>query len=191
MDTPGTPYEADAADRQVNEHGYPDATPWRSMEPEQQVAYWRHQARKHEQRAEARSDRDQIRAQLDQALAEQQTDEQKATAEAVEEAVAAARAEERARASGALVVAEIRAAAAGKVSADRLEAVLGAVDRASLLTDGCVDTDKVTALVDALAPDQHTKTWPDTGQGRHPSSRTTGVAAGRDLFAERRTGKPS
>lgn len=35
----------------VNEHGYPDNTPTADMTPEHQVAYWKHHARKHEQRA--------------------------------------------------------------------------------------------------------------------------------------------
>ncbi|MFJ4768455.1 hypothetical protein ACIP88_04960 [Streptomyces uncialis] len=35
----------------VNEHGYPDGTPTADMSAEHQVAYWKHHARKHEQRA--------------------------------------------------------------------------------------------------------------------------------------------
>ncbi|WP_406324133.1 hypothetical protein [Streptomyces niveus] len=35
----------------VNEHGYPDNTPTADMAPEHQVAYWKYQSRKHEQRA--------------------------------------------------------------------------------------------------------------------------------------------
>ncbi|MFD4699754.1 hypothetical protein [Streptomyces niveus] len=37
----------------VNEHGYPDNTPTSEMTPEHQVAYWKYQSRKHEQRASA------------------------------------------------------------------------------------------------------------------------------------------
>ncbi|WP_282203885.1 hypothetical protein [Kitasatospora fiedleri] len=37
----------------VNEHGFPDATPVAEMEPAHQVAYWKHHARRHEQRANA------------------------------------------------------------------------------------------------------------------------------------------
>ncbi|MEV0444006.1 DUF4355 domain-containing protein [Streptomyces spectabilis] len=37
----------------VNEHGYPDGQPVVEMEPAHQVAYWKHHARKHEQRANA------------------------------------------------------------------------------------------------------------------------------------------
>lgn len=41
---------------QVNEHGYPDGKPVAEMEPAHQVAYWKHHARKHEQRANAAPD---------------------------------------------------------------------------------------------------------------------------------------
>jgi hypothetical protein len=37
----------------LNEHGYPDATPVADMAPEQAAAYWKHQSRKHEARANA------------------------------------------------------------------------------------------------------------------------------------------
>lgn len=40
----------------VNEHGYPDNTPTSDMTPEHQAAYWKHYARKHEQRANAAPD---------------------------------------------------------------------------------------------------------------------------------------
>ncbi|MFF1417641.1 hypothetical protein [Streptomyces sp. NPDC058280] len=40
----------------VNEHGYPDGKPVADMEPTHQVAYWKHHARKHEQRANAAPD---------------------------------------------------------------------------------------------------------------------------------------
>ncbi|WP_406160972.1 DUF4355 domain-containing protein [Streptomyces canus] len=40
----------------VNEHGYPDGKPVADMEPAHQVAYWKHHARKHEQRANAAPD---------------------------------------------------------------------------------------------------------------------------------------
>ncbi|MFD9205977.1 hypothetical protein ACFVZM_06815 [Streptomyces sioyaensis] len=40
----------------LNEHGFPDATPVVDMAPEHQAAYWKHHARKHEQRANAAPD---------------------------------------------------------------------------------------------------------------------------------------
>lgn len=40
----------------VNEHGYPDGKPVAEMDPAHQAAYWKHHARKHEQRANAAPD---------------------------------------------------------------------------------------------------------------------------------------
>jgi hypothetical protein len=40
----------------LNEHGYPDGKPVAEMTSEQQVAYWKHHARKHEQRANSGPD---------------------------------------------------------------------------------------------------------------------------------------
>lgn len=65
--SPWTLYEADPNDQgggggggngapQVNEHGFPDNTPVADMPAEQQAAYWKHHARKHEQRANAAPD---------------------------------------------------------------------------------------------------------------------------------------
>ncbi|MFD7646340.1 hypothetical protein ACFV5M_01560 [Streptomyces albidoflavus] len=45
---------------QLNEHGYPDATPVADMAAEHQAAYWKHHARKHEQRANAGPDPDEL-----------------------------------------------------------------------------------------------------------------------------------
>ncbi|MGW1269683.1 hypothetical protein [Streptomyces sp. NPDC002491] len=64
--SPWTLYEADPNDQggggggggtpAVNEHGYPDGTPVADMDSTQQVAYWKHHARKHEARANAAPD---------------------------------------------------------------------------------------------------------------------------------------
>jgi hypothetical protein len=40
----------------VNEHGFPDNTPIAEMTAEHQAAYWKHQSRKHEQRATSAPD---------------------------------------------------------------------------------------------------------------------------------------
>ncbi|MCQ6554800.1 hypothetical protein NPS70_16565 [Streptomyces sp. C10-9-1] len=71
----------------VNEHGYPDATPIAEMTPEQQAAYWKHQSRKHEARANAGPDATELERlrQRDTALKEledaQLTDVQRIQAE--------------------------------------------------------------------------------------------------------------
>lgn len=121
--------------------GFPANTPWRDMAPEQQVAYWRHQARKHE---DAAKDRGTQLAQLQQAQMTEQ-----------ELAIAAARdsgATEATRRMGArLAVAEFRAVSGGTVDADALSALR--IDPAAYLTDdGEPDVDAIRAAVARLAP---------------------------------------
>ncbi len=41
--------------------GFPQNTPWRDMKPEEQVAYWQHQARRHEDRVKSMADYDQLK----------------------------------------------------------------------------------------------------------------------------------
>ncbi|MYR43057.1 DUF4355 domain-containing protein [Streptomyces sp. SID5910] len=62
---PWTLYEDDPANpggggggstASVNEHGFPDNTPWRDMSAEHQAAYWQHHSKKWEQRATSAPD---------------------------------------------------------------------------------------------------------------------------------------
>lgn len=72
-----------------NDLGFPPNTPWRDMEPEQQIAYWRHQSRKHEGVADSRKDYDQLKAdseELAQLRAANQTQAEKDLEEAREQA---------------------------------------------------------------------------------------------------------
>ncbi|MEW1551356.1 hypothetical protein [Streptomyces tsukubensis] len=46
---------------QLNEHGYPDSTPVADMSAEQQAAYWKHHARKHEARANSAPSADELK----------------------------------------------------------------------------------------------------------------------------------
>ncbi|MFJ6636560.1 hypothetical protein ACIQMR_35130 [Streptomyces sp. NPDC091376] len=71
----------------LNEHGYPDGTPVADMEPTHQVAYWKHHARKHEQRANTAPDATELQRLKDRDAAlkkledEQLTDAQRIQAE--------------------------------------------------------------------------------------------------------------
>lgn len=166
--------------------GFPASTPLAEMTADQREAYWKHQARKHEDRSKATADYDAIKAELATLKAATQTDAEKAIEAAKTEA--AAQAEERVRKSLAprLVAAEFRAACAGRISDERLAAILEPLDTTKFLAgDGEVDTDKVKAFVDGIAPASDGKKWPDMGQGRRQSQKATGVDAGRELFAAR------
>lgn len=70
----------------VGPNGFPENTPWRDMAPEQQVAYWQYQSKKHESRAAQAADYDQVKAERDELKARTQTAEEKALEEAREEA---------------------------------------------------------------------------------------------------------
>lgn len=170
---------------QVNEHGYPDKTPVADMSVEQQAAYWKHHARKHENAAKAREDYDAIKAERDQLKQAGMTPDEKALEQAKQAAADAARAEVTSTYAARLVGAELRAALAGKVPADKLAAQVEFLDHTKFLTDsGEVDADRVSAYAAGFG--QGGTQWPDMGQGNRGShAAEKGVGAGRDLYRDR------
>lgn len=171
----------------LNEHGFPDKTPVADMKPEEQVAYWKHQARKHEDRSRGTADYEAIKRERDELKARTQTAEEKA----LEDAKAEGRAEAAKASLPRLVAAEFRAAAAGRIPADQLATLLEPLDLTKFLSadGGEVDTDKVQQYIDGIAPADGKK-WPDMGQGkRGGSTKAKGVSAGRSLFEDRHAKK--
>lgn len=82
--TPGVP-----APPAPTDPGFPADTPVAEMTSEQQLAYWKHQSRKHERRADERKDYDQLKAdaaELAALKAASQTDAERALEQAREEA---------------------------------------------------------------------------------------------------------
>ena len=82
--TPGVP-----APPAPTDPGFPADTPVAEMTSEQQLAYWKHQSRKHERRADERKDYDQLKAAADELAAlkaASQTDAERALEQAREEA---------------------------------------------------------------------------------------------------------
>jgi hypothetical protein len=152
-----------------NSRGFPENTPVAEMEPAQQVAYWKHQARKHENTVKEFGKRygnyDQIaeRArQYDALLASTQTDQERAVAEARKSAAEEARAAAVAEFGGQLVAARLHSALAGRLDQEQIEGLIEGVDPRRFLDDsGAVDTDKVTKWADRVAP----KRTADLGQG--------------------------
>jgi hypothetical protein len=131
---------------------FPAHTPWRDMSAEHQVAYWQHQARKHEQRAGQMSDYEQAKA--DQAAYQQlltttQTEHERAIAEARRQGEQTASV----RANSALVEAYFRAAGAARGAADEdVTELLDDVNRDKFINaQGQVDTARIYALVNRLA----------------------------------------
>lgn len=104
-----------------------------------------------------------LETELDQLRQQTMSDQEKAIDAARVEARSAALAE----VGGKVARAEIRAAAAGRLEADALDTLLAGIDLAKFLDEsGDVDTVKVQAFMDGIAPKQETNTTTfDLGQG--------------------------
>lgn len=189
MEAEGEGGENDGGEPKANGHGFPDATPVKDMSEGQQAAYWKHQARKHEDRVKTMSDYETLKAERDALKSKHLTDDEKALDAATTSAADKARAEVRSEYAARLVTAEFRAANSGRIPADKLTAVLDGIEPTKFLTaDGEVDTDKVQTFVDGIAPTKSEK-WPDMGQGRRSQGDSKSVAAGRDLYSTRHAKK--
>lgn len=170
--------------------GFPAETPVAEMTAEQQVAYWKYQARKHENTAKARADYDALRAKAEQFDAIEQ-----AKLTPSEQAVNAAREEGRREAAreanekAATAILRANLTARGK-TADEVDGLLVAFNANAFINGDDVDTDKVAAFANSIAGPVtgggNGKTWPDMGQGHRGGGKTTGVNAGRDLYAATR-----
>lgn len=193
-----------AADAKAAEgdKGYPENTPVVEMTDKQQAAYYKAQARKHEDRNKAigltAEQVAELRAKADKHDAmerELMSDNEKKVAEASDAAKAAARAEFLPQ----IVNARLEAAAAGKgISSEGLAKALEFVDATKFVAaDGSVDTAKVSEFIDGIAPatgnngQQPLRRGPSpSGQGNRGSSSTgVSVASGRELYQQRHPAK--
>ncbi len=198
--------------------GFPVNTPVAEMTPTQQAAYWKTQARKHEDRVKGMSDYDQVKAAYDEyqrLLAASQTEQEKAIADARRQG----RTEALTQAGGQLVEQWFKAAIGERLDKDRVNTILDGLDRTRFLTaDGNVDTDKVRTYAESFlpaapaaapaattvpeagqqapaAPAAPQSTAPprglDFGQGTPTQARPTGIEAGRQLARSRFGTKPA
>lgn len=180
---------------------YPPGIALTDMTEPERTEYWREKAQKHEKRAKAFTASNALTAEQ---LAELQTKAQKADAlerdlmsdkdRAVAEAKETAQAEARASFLPQLVQARFEAAAAGRIEPERLAAILEPLDMSKFLaTDGSVDTAKVTAFVDGVAPATGAATTPTTRTGpsatglgaRGGAAAGASVATGRELYQQK------
>jgi hypothetical protein len=190
-----------------NPDGYPPNTPIAQMTVEQQVAYWKTQSRRHEDRVKSMADYDQMKTAYDEyqrLLTASQTQHEKDVAEARRQGHATALSE----AGGQLVEQWVRAAAAGRLADESVNALLAGLDRSRFLhANGGVDTDKVYQFVGSIAPAAPAQPAvvggaaagappavpgvpapsrvPDFGQGAPSSARPSGLEAGRELARQR------
>lgn len=189
------PPPADPPVPPAGDRGYPADTPVSEMTAEQAANYWRTQARKHETTVKKRGDYDQLKAdsaELARLRQQTESDTQRATREAADQA----RTEVRTEMGERLVLAEFRAAAGGRIAADRLATLTEDLDlRRYLDSAGDVDAERVAAKVaawmpDPAAPTQPARPKPDPTQGPR-GTKPSGTAAGRDMFAARRRRTPA
>lgn len=150
--------------------GFPANTPWRDMRPDEQLAYWQHQARRHEERWKGMSDYEQLKAtaqQYQQVIESSQTEHERALAEARRQGHASALEQ----AGAQLVDQWIRAAAINRLPDESVNALLSHLDRKAFLdAQGGVDTAKVYAYVGTIAPapQQPPAVPPVTPPGQQP-----------------------
>lgn len=168
--------------------GFPENTPLAEMTVEQREAYWKHQARKHENTVKGLGDVEALKAKAqkwDQHEQEQIPAQERAITEAREAAKAEGAAEARKLLAPQLVKAEFKTAAAGKVATGVLDPILEDLNfDLYIKDDGSVDVDRVKSRIDALPSITQHKTG--NHQGYRPSSGSSSVSAGQELFNARR-----
>lgn len=172
-DTPPAGTEATEAST-VNKFGYPDGVPLTEMNVEQQAAYWKHKARKHEDRANAALSSDDAQALRDR-IAELESAtlsaEQVAANQQLEQARTEAAAAARAELMPVIHESQLIGYGSTVISGERLQAWVASANPTHFLgEDGAIDGDKVRTHLTALfgetkdadpAPKQK---WPNYGQ---------------------------
>lgn len=194
-----------ATDDEGRALGFPKDTPVEKMSDTQQAAYWRNQSRVQErerrewQTAFGEKKPAEVKAALDAAAAASMTEQEKAIAAAREEGKTegaklgvATSAEE---AAMLLLETHLENRLPDDADKDRRKILAESVNiKTAVGEDGKVDPVRVKAIADALAPAGGGKpgesrttrtTTTDVGGGRRTAQAGTGVAAGRDLFADR------
>lgn len=176
-------------------NGFPENTPIAEMTVEQERNYWKHYARYHEGRADSRADYDTQKADAEKWREHQRNQlppDQRALAEAEErgrQAAAQATLNDR--------VAEVLRVAleARGVTGDQLGEAVAFANPAAFITDGKVDTAKVTAYATRQAGGSGGGNggggggqgggYIGGGSGTGGGGNTKSVGAGRQLFADR------
>ncbi|WP_405375976.1 MULTISPECIES: hypothetical protein [unclassified Microbacterium] len=164
---------------------FPANTPVKEMNAEQQAAYWQDKARKHEDRVKKYGDLTpekvaELKQERDDLLAKGQTAEEKA----IQEAKEAGRAEIRQELAKERLGSALTKALTGRI-ADPF--ALLDMDRSKLVKqDGTVDTDAVTAWVEANSqPTQTSRQNPALGAGHRTQVTETAGDRGRGEAARR------
>jgi 3-methyladenine DNA glycosylase Tag len=162
----------------AGDKGFPDGTPLEQMTPEQQAAYWKHYARKHEDTVKAFKGLTpqqvaEMQAKNEELEAKALTADEKALKAVRDEATKQARAQAEAEFLPQIRAAKVQAIASTIVSGDKLTAFMDIVDPVKLLgEDGAVDETKVmgylTAMYGGEPQQQSGPRWQNFGQYTPP-----------------------
>lgn len=196
-----TPNDAAAAAAKAStgatpERGFPEGTPLEQMTVEQQLAYWKHHSRKHEDAVKAYKLTPQqvaeLQAKAEALETEKLTADEKALKAAQKEAADAAAAAARGEYLPKLQRAQVKSIAAEILKGDALKTFLSVVDPAAFVgEDGEIDESKVMGALTGMfgAPQQHQgPRWQNAGQYAPPAPGPAPGAAGR-AEAQKRSGK--
>jgi hypothetical protein len=192
-DPPADPPKDQKPVEATDEHGvglgFPKETPVDKMTDAEAKMYWRNQAKVANKRVPANLDQMQRDA---QAWAEYQKTQKPPEQQQIEAAAEQARAEGRREAAkdSAEALLRVTLQQRGK-DVTEVDAIVDPIDFTRFLSqDGKLDTDRVTAFVDKLAPAQSTGGGNGIGQGRFDRHETSRAEAGR-TEAQRRGFKPA
>ena len=185
--------EAPGSQEQQRDRGYPENTPLAEMTTEQQVAYWKHQSRKHERRANERADYEELAekaSKWEEAQRAGMSDTERALEEARTQAREEALREARQETAEKLVAAEFRAAARD-VDPKVLEGFLEDLNFSRYIgEDMSVDTARITDRVNGLPKAGHTIPAPPNAQGFRRFQGSSSVEAGRAMYEARHGAEP-
>lgn len=181
--------------------GYPPSTPVADMTVQQQVAYWQHQARKHEDRNRAYDNLtpEQLKELRDKAAKQDALEVELGTTAEKAAAEAAAKATKEAADKYEPVIARTAIHAAAATSGLNVEAVDNAIkagftDLRQFVTDGQVNTDRVKAYIESITPargETERRGPTGAGAGRHTTSQTGSARDRGKAEAQKRFGKAS
>lgn len=153
-DAPDVPDSPEAPE--MTSHGFPKKTPVEDMSPEQQAAYWKFHARKHENTVKGYGGKTpqqiaDLESQLAALQSERMTAEEKAVADAVSQAQEATRAEVAQEWQGKYRTARLEAIAGRILDEEQLKSFMGIVDTAKFVgEDGEIDADEVMGHLTAI-----------------------------------------
>lgn len=157
---------------QDSDRGFPEGTPIATMTPEQQVAYWKHYARQHENTVKAFDGLTpqqvaDMKAKLETLETEKLSADEKAIKAAREEASTAAAEAAKAEFLPKLQAAEVKSIAAEIIKGDQLKTFLSVINPAAFVGDnGEIDESKVMGALTGMfgAPQQPMQRWQNAGQ---------------------------